>query len=135
MMLPNKNALILGAGGAIGSSVARRLTAEGARVFCAGRTASVLEDLAAEIDAPWERVDGTDEAAVSTWVDRVAHEAGGIDVCLTPEPDRGLAVPHCTSRGSAHGARGRGTIVFLSASLNRAVFPYMSGITAASGAR
>ena len=42
-MLQNKNALILGAGGAIGSAVARRLTAEGAHVFLAGRTESVLE--------------------------------------------------------------------------------------------
>jgi NAD(P)-dependent dehydrogenase (short-subunit alcohol dehydrogenase family) len=52
MMLQNKNALILGAGGAIGSAVARRLTVEGAHVFLAGRTESVLENLAAELDAP-----------------------------------------------------------------------------------
>ena len=49
MMLQNKNALILGA---VGSAVARRLTAEGAHVFLAGRTESVLESLAAELDAP-----------------------------------------------------------------------------------
>jgi NAD(P)-dependent dehydrogenase (short-subunit alcohol dehydrogenase family) len=53
MILHNKNALILGANGAIGSAVARRLTAEGARVFLAGRTESALEKLAAELHAPW----------------------------------------------------------------------------------
>lgn len=53
MMLQNKNALILGAGGAIGSAVARRLTAEGADVFLAGRTEAALEKLPAELHAPW----------------------------------------------------------------------------------
>ena len=162
MMLQNKNALILGAGGAIGSAVARRLTAEGAHVFLAGRTESVLESLAAELDAPWERVDGTDEAAVSAWVDRVAREAGGIDVmfnAIGPRPidaDYDYATPSTTipygrftlplnvivgsqfltARAVARHMvpRGRGAIVFLSASLTGQFIPFMSGITAACGA-
>jgi NAD(P)-dependent dehydrogenase (short-subunit alcohol dehydrogenase family) len=139
MVLQNKNALILGAGGAIGSAVARRLTAEGAHVFLAGRTESVLESLAAELDAPWERVDGTDEAAVSSWVDRIAREAGGIDVVFNA-----IALPlnlivgsqFLTARAAARHMvpRGRGAIVFLSASLTGQFIPYMSGITAACGA-
>lgn len=160
MMLQDKNALILGAGGAIGSAVARRLTAEGANVYLAGRTASVLESLAAELDAPWERVDGTDEAAVSSWVDRVAREAGGIDVmfnAIGPRPiDADYATPSTTipyerftlplnvivgsqfltARAVARHMvpRGRGAIVFLSASLTGQFIPFMSGITAACGA-
>jgi len=140
-MLQNKNALILGAGGAIGSAVARRLTAEGALVFLAGRTESVLESLAAELDAPWQRVDGTDEAAVSSWVDRIAREAGGIDVvfnAIGPRTnDAHYATPSMTisyerftlplnlivgsqfltARAAARHMvpRGRGAIVFLSA--------------------
>ncbi len=160
MMLQNKHALILGAGGAIGSAVARRLTAEGAHVFLAGRTESVLESLAAELDAPWERVDSTDEAAVSAWVGRVAREAGGIDVmfnAIGPRPiDADYATPSTTipygrftlplnvivgsqfltARAVARHMvpRGRGSIVFLSASLTGQFIPFMSGITAACGA-
>ena len=46
MLLENKNAIIYGAGGAIGSAVAKEFAREGARVFLAGRTLAKLEALA-----------------------------------------------------------------------------------------
>jgi NAD(P)-dependent dehydrogenase (short-subunit alcohol dehydrogenase family) len=160
MMLHNKNALILGASGAVGSAVARRLTADGAHVFLAGRTESALESLAAELHAPWERVDGTDEAAVTAWVNRVARQGHGIDVMFNAIGPRPIDADYATSsiaisyerfalplnliagsqfltaRAAARHMvpRGRGAIVFLSASLTGQFIPYMSGITAACGA-
>ncbi len=49
MLLEQKTAVIYGAGGAIGSAVARAFAREGARVFLAGRTRPPLEALAREI--------------------------------------------------------------------------------------
>ncbi|MEU4345653.1 SDR family NAD(P)-dependent oxidoreductase [Nocardia sp. NPDC023852] len=43
LLLEDKNAVIYGAGGAIGHAVARTFAREGARVFLAGRTASRVE--------------------------------------------------------------------------------------------
>jgi 3-oxoacyl-[acyl-carrier protein] reductase len=49
MLLAGRNAIIYGAGGAIGGGVARAFAAEGARVFLAGRTRSHLATVASEI--------------------------------------------------------------------------------------
>ena len=46
MLLENKNAVIYGAGGAIGSAVAHAFAREGARVFLAGRTLESFEEVA-----------------------------------------------------------------------------------------
>ena len=53
MLLENKNAVIYGAGGSIGSAVARAFAREGARVFLAGRTLESFEEVA-EGSAPLE---------------------------------------------------------------------------------
>ena len=50
MLLEQKTAVIYGAGGAIGSAVARAFAREGARVYLAGRTRPPLEALAREIE-------------------------------------------------------------------------------------
>ena len=44
MLLENKNAVIYGAGGSIGSAVASAFAREGARVFLAGRTLQSLQE-------------------------------------------------------------------------------------------
>jgi NAD(P)-dependent dehydrogenase (short-subunit alcohol dehydrogenase family) len=49
VLLENKNAVIYGAGGAIGGAVARAFACEGARVFLAGRSREPLEADAANI--------------------------------------------------------------------------------------
>ena len=62
MLLENKNAIIYGAGGAIGGAVARAFAREGARVFLSGRKAAPVEAVATDIVAelsprrqPWMR--------------------------------------------------------------------------------
>jgi len=49
MLLKNKNAVIYGAGGAIGSAVAVAFAKEGAKLFLAGRTLSKLEKVAEKV--------------------------------------------------------------------------------------
>ena len=49
MILKNKNAIIYGAGSAIGGAVARAFAHEGARVFLTGRSLDSLEIVAEEI--------------------------------------------------------------------------------------
>jgi len=85
MLLQSKNAVIYGAGGAIGASVARAFAREGARVFLAGRTLAKLQAVAQVITAEGgvaeaAQVDAFDEASVETHVGAVAAKAGAIDV-------------------------------------------------------
>lgn len=49
MLLENEYAVIYGAGGGIGGSVARTFAREGARVFLAGRTRKPLEAVADDV--------------------------------------------------------------------------------------
>lgn len=83
----NKNAVIYGGGGAIGSAVARAFAREGAYVYLAGRTRSKLDAAAGQIRAAGgvaevAEVDALDEAAVDEHADQVAKAAGSIDVAL-----------------------------------------------------
>jgi 3-oxoacyl-[acyl-carrier protein] reductase len=85
MLLQDKTAIIYGAGGAIGSAVARAFGAEGARVFLTGRNLAQVQAVAEEIaaaggSAEAAEVDALDEEAVDRHVDQVAEQAGGIDV-------------------------------------------------------
>ena len=49
MLLKNKNAIIYGAGGSIGGSVARGFAREGATVYLVGRTLDTLDNVAKEL--------------------------------------------------------------------------------------
>jgi 3-oxoacyl-[acyl-carrier protein] reductase len=85
VQLENKNAIVYGAGGAIGGAVARAYACEGARVFLAGRTLAALDEAAADIRAcggaaETAQVDAMDKTAVDAHADRVARAAGSIDV-------------------------------------------------------
>ncbi|HET7271312.1 MAG TPA: SDR family NAD(P)-dependent oxidoreductase, partial [Rubrobacter sp.] len=85
MLLQDKNAVIYGAGGAIGGAVARAFAREGARVFLAGRTQTKLEEMAEEIRsaggvADTAQVDALDEKAVDEHADAVQAAAGNIDI-------------------------------------------------------
>ena len=51
MMLKNKNAVIYGAGGTIGGTVAKAFAREGARVFLTGRNLASVSAIAEEIVA------------------------------------------------------------------------------------
>ena len=81
-LLPSKTAIIYGAGGSIGSAVARTFAAEGADVHLVGRTREPLERLAAEIgDAAHVAVfDALDERAVDEHLATVVERAGGVDI-------------------------------------------------------
>jgi 3-oxoacyl-[acyl-carrier protein] reductase len=85
MLLENKNAVVYGAGGAIGAAVARAFASDGASVFLAGRTLSRLDAVAEGIRATGgtartAEVDAGDEAAVDRHVADVVAEAGRIDI-------------------------------------------------------
>jgi 3-oxoacyl-[acyl-carrier protein] reductase len=87
MLLDDKNAVIYGAGGPIGSAVARAFAREGARVHLVGRTAARLDALAETIradggGAETAQLDALDEAAVDRHADAVAERFGSIDVSL-----------------------------------------------------
>jgi len=86
MLLDTKTAIVYGAGGAVGSAVARAYAREGAEVHLAGRTMATLEEVAQRIRqdggaAHVARVDVLDRAAVVHHADAVAARAG-IDICF-----------------------------------------------------
>ncbi|HEU4321770.1 MAG TPA: SDR family NAD(P)-dependent oxidoreductase, partial [Roseiflexaceae bacterium] len=85
MLLEGKVAVIYGAGGSIGGTVARAFAHEGARLFLAGRTLDKLDITAHDIranggTADTAVVDALDEQAVGAYVDRVVEQAGGLDI-------------------------------------------------------
>ncbi|MGW7405745.1 SDR family NAD(P)-dependent oxidoreductase [Streptomyces sp. NPDC054833] len=76
MLLTDKTAIVYGAGGSIGGSVARAFAAEGARVHLVGRTGRTLDAVAKDIEAAGGHaetavVDALDEDAVEAHVERV----------------------------------------------------------------
>jgi NAD(P)-dependent dehydrogenase (short-subunit alcohol dehydrogenase family) len=85
MLLENKNAVIYGAGGAIGGAVARAFAREEAKVFLTGRALAAVDAVAEEITAAGgvaetAQVDALDEQAVEKHISAMAKKAGGIDV-------------------------------------------------------
>lgn len=85
--LENKTAVVFGAGGSIGAAVAKEFAKEGAHVFLAGRNASSLAAVAAEIKtcghpAESTAIDVLDDIAVNEYLDHVVHQSGAIDILL-----------------------------------------------------
>lgn len=97
MVLENKNAVIYGAGGAVGGAVARAFAREGARVFLTGRNLAKVETVAKDIiaaggKAETAQVDALNEAAVEEHIAAVVKKAGTIDIsfnAITPVPQPG----------------------------------------------
>jgi NAD(P)-dependent dehydrogenase (short-subunit alcohol dehydrogenase family) len=117
-LLENKNAVIYGGGGSLGSGVARTFAREGARVFLVGRTAAPLEAAVAAVRAEGGTadhaiVDAIDEAAVLDHLRAVADEAGSVDVSF-----------NLVSRGDVQG------IPFLDIAAEDLVHPVTTGLTA-----
>ncbi len=84
-LLEGKAAVIYGAGGGVGSAVARAFAKEGARVFLAGRTPAPLELVASEVakaggTARANSVDALDQGAVERHLQDVVSQAGRLDV-------------------------------------------------------
>jgi NAD(P)-dependent dehydrogenase (short-subunit alcohol dehydrogenase family) len=86
-ILQGKHAVIFGAGGSIGTAVARELAAEGAQVFLAGRTKANLEAVAKQIRATGGKahtavIDTLDDVAVNEYLDGVVKQTGKLDIVL-----------------------------------------------------
>ena len=163
MLLENKHAVIYGAGGSIGGTVARVFADEGATVFLAGRTLSALERIAEEISATGgsvetAEVDALDEQAVERHLDDVVGRTGGVDVSFNAISIRGelqgtplirmaledFRLPitmgvetHFLTAGAAARhmvERGSGVILTLTASASRLAGPLMGGFGVACAA-
>lgn len=86
-ILNGKYAVVFGAGGSIGSAVAKEFAAEGAEVFLSGRTKSTVEAVANEIVSKGGRahtaaIDTTEDSAVNRYIDGLVKQAGKIDILL-----------------------------------------------------
>ena len=98
MLLANKNAVIYGAGGAIGAAVAHAFAREGANVFLTGRNLAALEVAAKEVTAAGgsaeaAAVDALDEQAVERHADAVMARAGSLDISFNA-----IGIPQEASR-------------------------------------
>ncbi|MFC4472461.1 SDR family NAD(P)-dependent oxidoreductase [Streptomyces xiangluensis] len=85
MMLKDKVAVIYGAGGAIGSAVARSFAREGAEVFLTGRLQAPVEVVAKDIvsaggSAQAAEVDALDEQAVDRHLQSVIDQTDRVDI-------------------------------------------------------
>jgi NAD(P)-dependent dehydrogenase (short-subunit alcohol dehydrogenase family) len=85
MMLKDKVAVIYGAGGAIGSAVARAFASEGANLLLTGRYLAPAEVVATDVvsaggSAEAAEVDALDEQAVDEHLRSVIDKAGRVDI-------------------------------------------------------
>ncbi len=161
MLLENKNAIVYGAGGAIGSAVAHAFAAQGARVVLAGRTSATLEVVAERIQASGgvadvATVDVMDVDAVEAHADAVVRDAGSLDISFnaTSLPQKGIQgtrfadlspdafdlpmatypkANFLTARAAARRMtdQGSGVILTITASPSRTAIPLMGGMAPA----
>ncbi len=85
MILQNKNAVIYGAGGSLGSAVAKALAAAGAKVFLTGRSITSVQKIADEIRtaggiAEVDKVDALNEKEINEHLERTIQVAGTVDI-------------------------------------------------------
>jgi NAD(P)-dependent dehydrogenase (short-subunit alcohol dehydrogenase family) len=85
MILKDKVAVIYGAGGGIGSAVARAFASEGAKVFLTGHNLPAVETVAMDIvsaggSAEAAEVDALDEQAIDKHLQSVIDMAGRVDI-------------------------------------------------------
>src|SRR5207245_5880769 len=84
-LLDGKIAVVYGAAGGVGASVAKAFSREGARVFLAGRTENLLNPITQEISsnggiAEVSKVDALSPEAVETHLHKVVTKAGKLDI-------------------------------------------------------
>lgn len=82
--LEGKTAVIVGASGEsnLGTGIARRLAAEGARVFVSARRREPLEKLASEIGGTAVTCDVTREQDIEALFAAAAGDSGGVDIAV-----------------------------------------------------
>ncbi len=162
MYLANKNAIIYGGSGDVGSAVAKAFAREGARVFLAGRTLATLEAVASEIKAKGGmaetiQVDAYNLPSVEKSLDAVIAKAGRVDISfnaighddvqgqpLLQMTQADFAQPvtnaminyYNTSTASARRMtqQGSGVILAISANAARLAYPNMGGFGVACAA-
>jgi NAD(P)-dependent dehydrogenase (short-subunit alcohol dehydrogenase family) len=85
MLLANKIAIIYGAGGSVGSTIAGTFAREGAKVFLTGRNKAKVDQVAEKIRAAGgyaeaAEVDALDEQTIVQHLDGVIAKVGRVDV-------------------------------------------------------
>ncbi|SMO67128.1 SDR family NAD(P)-dependent oxidoreductase [Propioniciclava tarda] len=144
-----KTALVTGAGSGIGAASARRLSAEGYKVICAGRRFERLHDLAAEIDGVAVACDVTepdDVAMLAEYVgdrlDLLVNNAGGavgseplasadFDAWVTMFNTNVLGAGRVTSALLPALKAAAGTVIFITSTAADAAYEGGSGYNAA----
>jgi 3-oxoacyl-[acyl-carrier protein] reductase len=87
MLLESRNAVVYGAGGALGSAVSQAFAGEGAAVFLTGRRQAPLDAMAGKIRAAGGTahtavVDANSEQAVEKHAEAVVDQAGTLDISI-----------------------------------------------------
>lgn len=164
MLLANKIAIIYGAGGAVGSTVAETFAREGAKVFLTGRNKTKIDALAARITAAGgyvevTEVDALHEGAITAHLNDVVEKFGNIDISFNAVGLRntklqGVALvdldvnefmapilSHVQSNfltarvaGRHMSANGSGVIMTVTSSPSRVAIPHMGGVAVAMAA-
>ncbi|GAO43211.1 SDR family NAD(P)-dependent oxidoreductase [Flavihumibacter petaseus] len=87
MLLKGKNAVVFGAAGSLGTALSKAFAKEGATVYLSGRRLQPVQALTDEIIAGGgkayaDQVDALVAGEVNSYVDRVAAQAGRIDLAI-----------------------------------------------------
>jgi NADP-dependent 3-hydroxy acid dehydrogenase YdfG len=85
MLLKDKIAVVYGAGGGVGSAIARKFALEGAVVYITARRLESIKTLADEISRSGGRakaaeVDALEEKAIEGHLDSIVEEEGRVDI-------------------------------------------------------
>lgn len=98
-MTEPQRVLILGAYGGTGAALAKMLVGAGCRVFLAGRDATKLDSLAAELGMPHGIVDAADPDQIDACADTAAAALGGLTGIANCVGSLLLKPAHLTSTG------------------------------------
>jgi 3-oxoacyl-[acyl-carrier protein] reductase len=162
VVLTNKNAVIYGAGGSLGSTVARALAAAGARVFLTGLNISSVKTVTDDIlasggKAEVAQVDALDETAIHEHLNQVISKTGAVDISFNATGTRVVQnIPlvsmtaddfmgpvsfmlrtqflTATAAGRIMMKQGSGVILSLTATPGGIGYPYTGGFSAACAA-
>lgn len=164
MLLTNKIAIIYGAGGAVGSTIAETFAREGAKVFLTGRNKAKVDLVAEKIKAAGgyaeaAEVDALNEGAITEHLNGVIAKVGGVDISfnavglrnttLQGVPLVDLNVSHFMAPIQSHvqsnfltgriagrhmAANGSGVIMTVTSSPSRVAIPHMGGVAVAMAA-
>jgi NAD(P)-dependent dehydrogenase (short-subunit alcohol dehydrogenase family) len=139
MMLKDKVAVVYGAGGAIGGSVAHAFASEGARVFLTGRDRAPVDAITEEINASGgvaesATIDASDEESIDNHLGYVVGRAGRVDISFNAigntDPDiMGIPLVDLPATQFAAPITSYATSYFLTARLAaRHMIPHGSGV-------